>query len=91
MENEIKVEEYVRMIDGTIAKIVTTDKDRRLVLDRYYAGGRYLTEIEVKNDIVKHSENIIDLIERGDFVNGYKVVNVTKGKYCPSRKKCRYR
>ena len=48
MENEIKVNEYVRMIDGLIAKIVTKDKDDHFILDRYYAGGRHLTEIEVK-------------------------------------------
>lgn len=70
MENEIKVNEYVRMIDGLIAKIVTKDKDDHFILDRYYAGGRHLTEIEVKNDIVKHSNNLIDIIEEGDYVNG---------------------
>ncbi len=63
MENEIKVNEYVRMIDGLIAEIVTKDKDDHFILDRYYAGGRHLTEIEVKNDIVKHSPNLIDIIE----------------------------
>lgn len=59
----LEVGEYVRMINGLIAKIVTIDKDNHFILDRYYAGGRYLIEIEVKNDILKHSKNIIDLIE----------------------------
>lgn len=61
------------MINGLIAKIVLKDKDDHFILDRYYAGGRHLTEIEVKNDIVKHSKNIIDLIEVGDYVNGILV------------------
>ena len=78
MENEIKVNDYVRMIDGLIAKIVTKDKDDHFILDRYYAGGRHLTEIEVKNDIVKHSPNLIDLIQCGDYVNGKEVSNVDK-------------
>lgn len=30
-----------------------------------------------KLDIVNHSKNIIDLIEVGDYVNGYKVTGVT--------------
>lgn len=29
-----------------------------------------------ENDILKASYNIIDLIEEGDYVNGYKVLNV---------------
>lgn len=72
-KDEIKVGEYVRMIDGLIARIVAKDKDNHFILNRYYAGGRYLTEIEVKNDIVKHSSNIIDLVEIGDYVNGMEV------------------
>ena len=38
---------------------------------RTVISGRY--ELE---DIVNHSKNIIDLIEVGDYVNGYKVLNV---------------
>ena len=29
-----------------------------------------------ENNIIKHSSNIIDLIELGDYVNGYKVIDV---------------
>lgn len=29
--------------------------------------------IDIEKDIVKHSKNVIDLIEVGDYVNGYKV------------------
>ena len=31
-----------------------------------------------KKDIVKHSKQLIDLIETGDFVNGYRVLDITK-------------
>jgi hypothetical protein len=34
-----------------------------------------LGDIEIK-DIVKHSKNIIDLIEVGDYVNGYRVKQI---------------
>lgn len=37
-------------------------------------------------DILKHSFDIIDLIEKGDYVNGYKVINVINGECCPSGK-----
>lgn len=36
--------------------------------------------------IEKHSKNIIDLIEVGDYVNGYRVVNVINEEPCPSGK-----
>lgn len=38
------------------------------------------------NSVVKHSKNIIDLIEVGDIVNGYKVINVINEEPCPSGK-----
>lgn len=31
-----------------------------------------------KEDIIKHSSNIIDLIEVGDIVNGYKVLEIRR-------------
>ena len=35
---------------------------------------------------LKHSNNILDLIEVGDLVNGYKVINVINEEPCPSGK-----
>ena len=32
-----------------------------------------------KKDIINASSNIIDLIEVGDYVNGYKVIDIVKG------------
>lgn len=37
-------------------------------------------------EIVKHSKQLIDLIEVGDLVNGYKVINVINEVPCPSGK-----
>lgn len=39
------------------------------------------TEILYPDEVVKSSDNLIDLIEVGDYVNGFKVASVDKGKY----------
>lgn len=64
MEDEYEVGEYYRTKNGEILKIVDLDEYGFLVDKFYY-------------QIVKHSKNIIDLIEAGDYVNGYKVIGVT--------------
>lgn len=68
---EIKVGEYVRLDDGTIGKyqinknwinvVETNDKD---------------IGFDIEKDIIKHSFNIIDLIEVGDYVNGHKILEI---------------
>lgn len=86
---EIKVNEYVRTENGLIRKIKSIEKqeatencpvdiywcnlDKPIIIlkecskDTIYA-------IEKSNaEKLKHSPNIIDLIEVGDYVNGYKV------------------
>lgn len=69
---EIQVGEYVRTYNGLIGKIVQiTDSGNYAI--RIYNGAEYV----VRAVIVKHSKNIIDLIEIGDFVNGNKVYKVT--------------
>ena len=71
---EIQVGEYIRTLDG-IKKIVKINEGK---LSTYY--GKYIVFPEYKNsksinvkNIIKHSFNIIDLIEKGDFVNGQRV------------------
>ena len=61
---EIEVGEYYRTKNGEILKIVDLDEYSFLVDKFYY-------------QIVKHSKNIIDLLEAGDYVNGYRVENVS--------------
>lgn len=77
MEDEIKVGEYVRTVKEGIKRIDTIFENRPV--NRYgyevgsdWAGKEY--SIIKTTDIVKHSKNIIDLIEVGDYVNGSKVV-----------------
>ena len=60
---EIQVGEYVRTYNGLIGKIVQiTDSGNYAI--RIYNGAEYV----VRAVIVKHSKNIIDLIEVGDII-----------------------
>lgn len=70
MENEIKVGNWIRDREGHITKIIQTlslFKDVQLYLGE--DGYQYSD-----NAIVKHSPNLIDLIECGDYVNGKEVI-----------------
>ena len=77
MENEIKVNEFVRTRYGEIAKVIECRDE--IVLDKeikFYGIYRgYICEDEL-DFIVKHSSNLIDLIQKDDFVNGDRVVAI---------------
>lgn len=67
---EIKVGEYVRTFNGLIGKVVQlTDSGNYTI--RIYNGAEYV----VRAVIAKHSKNIIDLVEVGDYVNGNEVLD----------------
>ena len=89
--SDIKVGEYVRTKNGEIAKVIEVNNyNERLVLvyeddrvetdytlDRLvYCGGDYFDHFISEEIIAKHSPNIIDLIEVGDYVNGRRVYQV---------------
>ena len=70
MEDKIEVNEYVRFNNGEIGKVIDIKEyPSRIVYSEY-------GEVGLISDIVKHSKQIIDLIEVGDFVNGYRVISV---------------
>ena len=77
---EIQVEEYVRTTSGFIAKCI--DKSNYgLTFDNtvkisYGEPWDYL--LPEDEDIIKHSFNIIDLLELGDYVNGEYVIQTSK-------------
>ena len=81
MEDEIEVGEYVRTVKKGIKRI---DKIfEKCPVNRYgyeigsdWEGKEY--SIIKTTDIVKHSKNIIDLIEVGDYVNGHKVIKINE-------------
>ena len=69
---EIMIEEYIRDREGNITKIQNTlnlFKDVKLYLGE--DGYQYSD-----NAIIKHSKNLIDLIEKDDYVNGRKVKHI---------------
>ena len=82
MKDKIEIGEYGRTNFGKIIKFAwledsegKTIKNKVILINRnkvsndfYYFHG--------EENIVKHSKQLIDLIEVGDFVNGYKVISV---------------
>ena len=72
---EIKVGEYVRTKDGDLFIL------ENIIDNEVIPRGIYLPYAVWKDDIVKHSPNIIDLIEEGDYVNGEKVLHINKCLY----------
>ena len=72
--SEIEVGEYVRDKDGNIGKITKIVTDDIFYV-QFYDNLEWKTDLEEAN-IKAHSKNIIDLIEGGDYVNGYKVERV---------------
>lgn len=63
---EIKVGEYIRTAKGEIGKVID-------IANNFYYLDNMLARTE--KSIVKHSKNIIDLIEPGDYVNGYLIID----------------
>lgn len=74
----IEVNEYVRTKNKGIRKIARIDNNKTINKYLYFTGkedfeGKEYGIIKT-TDIVKHSKQLIDLIDFGDFVNGIKVV-----------------
>ena len=72
MKNKLEVGMYVRYKNG-IGKIVAKYV-KGVLLDKG-KGGYFRTE---SIDILKASHNIIDLIEVGDYLNGFKVSKIER-------------
>ena len=64
----IEVGDYVRSRNGSIGKVTKIEDDKYL-----YENKELITFI---GNVVKHSKNIINLIEPGDFVNGREVKHI---------------
>lgn len=76
---EIEVGEYVRTKKGEIAKIIDIVKPINANILLFDVNLKEIWLNEVGLNIKNHSKNIIDLIEVGDYVNGYKVEKVEDG------------
>lgn len=78
MEYKIEVGEYVRTKKKGIRKIDRIDNNKTVNKYLYFTG---IEDFEGKEygiikttEIVKHSKQLIDLIEIGDFVNEEKII-----------------
>lgn len=77
---KIEVEEYVRNEDGYIWQIKKTKDLDNIFIDEdgkvKEIAGETVFGDDVIVEITKHSRDIIDLVEVGDYVNGKEVIEV---------------
>ncbi len=71
MKDVIEAEEYVRTENGKIDKVVSNN----YYMEKYIEAEK---DFIFCNSIVKHSKQLIDLIEVGDIVNGMEVLDIHK-------------
>lgn len=73
---KVGIGEYLRLDNGCIYKWESNDYERIYEEDGQLVYGNGANEYEWECNIKKHSFNIIDLIEVGDYVNGRKIYQV---------------
>lgn len=87
---DIKVGDYIRTKDGVIAKVTRIDISMvdcdRDVFDLDNGAMMEIPCEYIQEYIVKHSPNLIDLIEVGDYVNGYKILEMKDSIYKKSKR-----
>ena len=72
---KLEVGMYVRKVNGNIEKITgVQDVKYTTGIQRYFSCSEPEECFSTEDDITKASHNIIDLIEVGDYVNGYKLL-----------------
>lgn len=71
---KLEINDFIRTKQGDIGKYVVKQSIDFIETDNGYIG------IDIENDIVKFSKNIIELINPGDYVNGLEI-DENKGKY----------
>lgn len=81
---EIKVGEYVRTKQGYIAKLININREFGLlefdknIYKESYKPSNIINFNKFNKRYLKHSKNIIDLIEVGDYVNGQLIEKIHK-------------
>ncbi|MGN1355201.1 MAG: hypothetical protein ACI4WP_00840 [Bacilli bacterium] len=79
MKDKLETNMYVRTKWGYICKIININDFREPNM-KYGVEASYLKDIMFigDDDVIKASYNIIDILEEGDYVNGYLVTDVYK-------------
>ena len=79
MKLDLRENMYVRTKDGIIAKVDYIDNDTIFFdkeLYRTYGDSIDFLEKDNLERIVKASYNIIDILEKGDYVNGHRIEEI---------------
>lgn len=84
VQDNIRKDDYVRLNTGNIVKVIGIKANTVNKRAIYY--GFYKQDWFDSAAVENFSDNIIDLIEVGDIVNGYRVENVINEVPCPSGK-----
>lgn len=80
MENRIEVGEYIRTVYGDIAQYIkempkNEDVEDGMIFDDYiYKKHKCIRYSFLKDIIVKHSKDLLDLVEIGDYVNEERII-----------------
>ena len=76
---KLEVGQFARLKSGYICKIININDFREPNM-KYGVEANYLKDIMFigDEDIIKASYNIIDILEVGDYVNGYYVEDILK-------------
>lgn len=74
VQDNIRKDDYVRLNTGNIVKVIGTKENTVNKRAIYY--GFYKQDWFDSTAVENFSDNIIDLIEIDDIVNGYKVISV---------------
>lgn len=85
----MKVGDYIRTYEGIIGKIYEEDDigENGVCIDTtFFDDYAEETNFVKYKDIKKHSARIIDLIEIGDYVNDYKVLELVDSIYSNSKR-----
>lgn len=77
----LKVNDYVRTKDGIIAKCIKEEPNLfrfdRIIIEEGYYNDYIFKDIPLRDNFIwKYSSNLIDLIEVGDIVNNYPIVEI---------------
>lgn len=75
--DKVKVGEYIRTKSGIIAKITKIDTNNHYYFDKVVLDNfAELSEKGMQLLLKKHSFVLAKLAEEGDYVNGFKVINI---------------
>lgn len=74
----INVGDYVRYVRGAINGYVPPRISKIQEIESEFCIKLDNNQVVMTNDVIKSSQDIIGLIEVGDYVNGYKIVDLGK-------------